>query len=164
MAPRPQALDYGFRSLRGGRIAEIATALAVALMVTLTVPLALIGQRQSAIGRVNAWAASGPPCPVASRAAFLAYGEPIREAFRFEGVRYGMSSGYASCARIATDRVLGLGHMPICQFNDPAVLEVTTPRGQVFFMTRFRPATVTIAHGRLRCVLAAHLDPNWLRN
>jgi hypothetical protein len=157
-------LDFGFRSPTHGRLADRATIIAVGVMLATTPLFALLLQREAAMGRVSAWTAEGPPCPVISRAAFAAYGEPIRDDFHYEGVRYGMASGYARCAKIATDPLFGLGHGPICQFNDPTVIAVSGPGGEVFFLTRLRPATIVMDAGRPRCVLAAHLTPDWRRN
>jgi hypothetical protein len=157
-------LDFGFRSHTRGRLADRATILAIGLMLASTPLFALLLQREAALGRVRAWAAEGPPCPVISRAAFVAFGEPIRDDFNYEGVRYGMASGFARCAKIATDHLFGLGHRPICQFNDPTVIAVSGPRGQVLFLTRLQPATITLEAGRPHCVLAAHLKPDWRRN
>jgi hypothetical protein len=158
-------LHFGFQSHRCGQSASRATTVAVALMLASILPLALAAQRQAALGRVRAWTVpNAPPCPVVSRAAVVAFGEPIRDVFTFEGTRYGRSFGYASCARIPTDPVFGFGRMPVCQFNTPAVVEVNGPHGRLFFMTGLQAVTITVPDGRPQCVLGARLAPDWRRN
>jgi hypothetical protein len=148
---------------RGPSLEQIATLCGVAIALA-SIPLAVVGQRQAAIAKARAWTAAGPPCPVVSRRAYMAFGAPVAQAFDYAGARFARAYGGASCSQITDDPLLGLGHVPVCQFNNPTVVEVTSVRGRTFFMTGIRPATILLAHGQARCVLAARLGDDWLRN
>ena len=46
--------------------------------------------------------------------------------------------------------------VPVCQFNNPTVLQVTTVWGETIFVTGSHGATVLVEDGRPRCLLAAN--------
>jgi hypothetical protein len=141
---------------------QIATVCGVVLAVA-TIPLAVIGQRAAAVARARAWIAPGPPCPVVSRLTDVGFEFQPLTAFDFEGAHFGMSYGEVNCSRIRDDPLLGTGSDPVCQFNNPTVVEVATPRGHFVFVTGIRAATIIIAHGRARCMLGAKLGFDWLK-
>jgi hypothetical protein len=133
------------------------------VMLVGTLLLSIAEQRASLIGRADAWTAAGPPCPRVSAQTARAYAAPT-ETFRFQGVEFVRGYGYAVCGEIITDRRWGIGQrMPVCRFNSPGKLEVSTSRGRFDFITGTAPATVVIAEGAPRCVLAARLAPDWRR-
>jgi hypothetical protein len=88
---------------------------------------------------------------------------PALTRFNFEGAEFGMAYGYVDCSRITDDPLLGSGSDPVCQFNNPTVVEVATSRGRAVFITGIQPATIIIAKGRARCVMAAKLGFDPLR-
>ena len=155
--------DYGDRSGRRSRAVERIGAACGVLIALATIPLALEAQRQMGVAKVRAWTLPGPPCPEVSRQAYLAFGTPASNTFTYEGARFARAYGYSNCGRVADDSLLGLGSFPVCQFNNPTVVEVTTARGEFFFMTRAQPATIVLAHGQPRCVLGARLRLDWMR-
>jgi len=154
------------RRFRPGRLRpateRIATVLGL-LIALATLPLAIIGQRQAAIAKAWAWTAPGPPCPIVSRLVDVGFAFPALTTFDFEGARFGMAYGHVDCSRIREDRLFGADSDPVCQFNNPTVVEVATRRGRIVFITGIRPATIVIARGRVRCVMGAKLKPDWLR-
>ena len=156
-------LSHEFRASRAPRWTELATLAGVLAIAAATGPLALLGQRTSEVARMRAWMVQGPACPVMSRSAFAAFGTPIHNVFSLDGVRFGRAYGDAACARIPREAVLGLGQRLVCQFTTPTIVEVSGPRGHVFFRTDMRAATVTIDNGEPDCVLGARREPNWER-
>lgn len=163
-------LDYDFQPTRSGRPAfrgrmtERATRVAVVAMLASIIPLALLGQRESALSRVHAWTLAGPPCPVISAAGYRAFDAKSSESFSYAGARYIRAYGMAASAKVAADTVLGLGERPVCQFNAPGVLAVATARGRTLYRADRTPATITMVSGAPHCVLGARLKPDWLRN
>jgi hypothetical protein len=149
------AFDFGRR--RGPRPIEIVATFGAIAVLAATLPLALAAQRIAAVAKARAWAVSGPPCPSLSRSAYLASGERIVHLIDYDGVRFGRGYGYVSCVEVAKDGGRGLDTVPVCQFNSPTVLQVTTRRGDFYFYTRIRPATVTIADDRPQCVMNASI-------
>jgi hypothetical protein len=155
--------DHVIRSFhRGPYLEQVATVCGVVIALA-TIPLAVAVQRQAALARTAAWTASGPPCPVMSRAAYKAFGAPVSNIFDYDGVWFARAYGNATCGKITADRLFALGLITVCQFNNPTVVEVATPRAQVFFMTGVRPATILVEHGQPSCVLAAKLSFDWMR-
>jgi hypothetical protein len=155
--------DFAFPSGRTRPAAEIVATLFGLLIALTSIPLALLGQRHSAIASAKAWTVDAPPCPRVSRAAYRAFGTPASNVIDYGGARFARGYGYIGCSEITQDLVLGLGRTPVCQFNNPTVLEVTTARGDFIFMTRSKAATIVLTQGKPRCVLGARLEANWLR-
>ena len=147
--------DYGVRSTRGGLPLGRAAAVGIGLMALAIIPLNLTEQkqhRQAAIAEAQAWMAPGPPCPVISRLSDVAFAPTLRTV-EFDGVRFGRAYSYMMCSDIADDGGRGQGSLPVCRFYDPMVIEVTTPKSHVIFLTRSQPATISVDHGQARCVL-----------
>jgi hypothetical protein len=141
---------------------RIATVCGVVLAVA-TIPLAVIGQREAAVARARAWIAPGPPCPAVSRLTDVGFEFQPLTPFDFEGAHFGMAYGGVTCSRIRDDPLLGTGSDPVCQFNNPTVVEFATAREHIVFVTGMRAATIVIARGQAHCVLGAKLGFDWLK-
>jgi hypothetical protein len=129
-----------------------------------TIALSLLGQRASTIVKAEAWTIPGRPCPRVSERTYRAFRAAAPEVFRFDGARIARAYGYAICGEITTDLRWGLGPpAPVCRFNTPGAVEITTARGRFHFLTGIAPATITIEHGAPVCVLGAKLAPDWRR-
>jgi len=77
----------------------------------------------------------------------------------FGHARFAREHGATLCSDIATDGGRGLGQFPICQFDHPGVLGVSTRRGVYWFWAGFMsPATVSVEHGVPTCVIGANQD------
>ena len=100
---------------------------------------------------------TGPPCPTTTRQAYLSSDIPASHVFIYDDVRFARADGMVSCDEIADHGGYGFGKLPVCQFNSPTVLEVITSRGEYFYATRAKPATVTVSDGTPSCVLAARM-------
>ncbi|HEX4196540.1 MAG TPA: hypothetical protein VHZ26_03780 [Caulobacteraceae bacterium] len=144
---------WGAISMAGGCLLGLAT-----------LGLVLGAVRYAAVLKARAWVPAGPPCPAVSRREYLASGFPAARSFDFQGLRLVRAYGYVSCAEIHDDGGRSPATVPVCQFNDPGAVVLGTPRGQVYYLPRYRPITVTLSHGRPSCVLAANLGPDWLRS
>ncbi len=158
------AKDYGARFDDRGAPWGWITAAGCCLLGLVTIGLVLGALRYTAITKARAWTPEGPPCPTVSQQDYLTSGYPASSRFDFDGLRLVRSYGYVSCAEIGDDGGRGPNHIPVCQFNDPGALDLTTPRGHVYYLPRYRPVTVLFSHGRLSCVLDAKLGPDRLRN
>jgi hypothetical protein len=100
---------------------------------------------------------TGPPCPTITRQAYMSSDISASHVFLYDDVRFARADGMVSCDEIADHGGYGFGRLPVCQFNSPTVLEIITPRGEFFYATRARPATVTVDQGTPSCVMNARL-------
>jgi hypothetical protein len=142
----------------GGRSYSLIECVAtggVMLVLAGTPLLSTAAQRLVAIARAQAWTVAGAPCPGLSPAEVPASGYRIAHAIDYGDVRFGRAYGYVSCVEVSGDGGWSMDAAPVCQFNSPSLLQVTTRRGDFYFLTRMRPATVSIVDGRPRCVLNA---------
>ena len=149
-------LDYGVRArYRGPPIATVAwIALCAGLVVVSAAQVyAWLHRQDAAIAEAKRWTITGPPCPSLSPAGFLA--SPIKPAhgFDFDDVRFARAFGHASCHEIGYDDGRNAETYPVCQFTSPAVLQITTSRGQFYFAPEVRPATIAVRHGVPTCVM-----------
>ena len=147
--------DYGVRSTRGDVPLGSAAAIGVGLIALAMVPVGMAQQRQdrqAAVAEARVWMAPGPPCPVVSRLTDIGFAPSLRTV-QFDDVRFGRAYSYMMCSDVADDGGRGQGFLSVCRFNDPMVIEVATPKSHLIFLTRTRPATVSVDHGQPRCVL-----------
>jgi hypothetical protein len=153
-------MDYGFRKKRR-RTRQMKLALAGGLLVCAGVAGSIIlagwlRDRDLAIVEARTVALSGAPCRVVTPAAALALGLPLNQTFEYPGMRLTRAFGHVSCDEIGYEGGSGWGRFSVCQFTSPGLLHVTTSRQDVFFATGIgHPATVSLPHGELRCVLAS---------
>ena len=147
--------DYGVRSDRAGpplgRAAVIGLGL-VALAMTHAELDRQKQQKQAAIAEARVLMAPGPPCPVVARLTDIGFAPALRT-IQFDDVRFGRAYSYMTCSDIGDHGGRGPGRVSVCQFNDPMVVEVTTPESHAIFFTRTQPATISVDHGQAKCVL-----------
>jgi hypothetical protein len=134
---------------------ELVTTIGVAFLFFGVVPIALLAQRHAAVEKARRLEVGGPPCQRLSAAAFASADAPALQTTNVGGVLFARRYGYVVCDYVATDHGRGLDRTPICRFNNPTLLAVTTPRGRFYFHTGVAPATVTLAHDEPGCVLNA---------
>jgi hypothetical protein len=146
------------KKIRIGRyrvsLLQLIAACGTTLVVVGAVLFLVIGQRLAAISKARDWTAIGAPCPTLSVAAYQASGNRIAHVIDYDGVSLGRGYGYVNCDEIADDGGRGRGVIPICQFNSPTILQVTTKRGRFYYFTQSSPATISIVDGVPRCVMA----------
>ncbi len=146
--------DFGVRARKKTApvlpiVAILAVVLAAAVLAGWWLP------RSREIAKAEAWTFTGAPCPSVSAQAFAAWVVKPRESFEFGDITFARGYGHASCEEITNDGGKGFGRHPVCQFTAPAVLHVTTKRGDFYFITQTGPATVAVEHGVASCVRAA---------
>jgi hypothetical protein len=147
--------DYGVRSDRAGPPLGRASLVGLAL-IALAMSHAELDrqkqQKQAAIAEAWTLLAPGPPCPTVARLTDIGF-TPALRTVQFDDVHFGRAYSYMTCGDIGDNGGRGPGSVSVCQFNDPMVVEVTTPKSHVIFFTRTRPATISVDHGLARCVL-----------
>jgi hypothetical protein len=115
----------------------------------------ITANRETAVADAKAWTIQGPPCPSLTRDAFQAQNLKPRRSFDYREVKLARAYGHVECRQIKNGGGQGLGSHTVCQFTSPAVLQVTTSKGDFFFLPGIgKPATVSIEQGVARCVLA----------
>lgn len=125
------------------------------LIVLATVVVGWVWHRHTKIAEYQAWMVTGAACPVISKADYEASGTVAGHIFEYDGARLARAYGYVNCDEVASDGGKGMGTIPVCQFNSPTMLRVTTKRGEVFYSTRTSPATVSFKDDQPSCVLNA---------
>lgn len=131
-------------------------AIAMGVLAVVVVGAWLVAMRHTAEDKARAWTPAGAPCPVISRAAYLASGFSATNHVDFDGVGFSRAYGYIVCSDINDDGGRSPAELPVCQFNDPGALDIVTGQGHTYYLPRTQPATVVISHGRASCVLAAN--------
>jgi hypothetical protein len=108
----------------------------------------------------RAWTIDGPPCPQVDRPAYSVVGRRRPRTFTYGGVAFTRQFGHASCVAIRERGFMAKASYRVCQFNAPAMVAVTLPSGDTTtWQTGVgRKVTVTVRHGRARCVLAGWFD------
>jgi hypothetical protein len=152
------SLNLGFRR----KPRRPAMAGAVVVMLALVV-IALVGvwsvDRANRMSDARAWTVDGPPCPSVTPAALAASDEAAVQATTFSGVGFDRAHGAVRCSDIGYDDGRSDESFPVCQFDHPGGLEITTRRGRF----AFRPppldaATVQVRHDVPTCVLGSSME------
>lgn len=146
------------RRLRGG-LPWFVTAGGIALAVGAVIATEVL-RRQHEIAEATAASQAalvdGPPCPTLTPAAFAASKLQPKKAFIFNEIRFARRYGHADCSTLADPVRKGGAFIPVCQFTSPAVISVTTHKGEFYFEPGVgRSATVFVPDTGPRCVLAA---------
>jgi hypothetical protein len=147
-------LDYGAR-----RRPRQAARMVLAIIMIGLVVAALAGlwatTRAARMAHARAWTDSGPPCAMAKASALAAAAEPPTQAQTYGGVRFVRAHGAIRCTEIGYDGGRSDDEFPVCQFDHPGGLAVTTPRGTYLFAPApLRAATVQVRHDIPECVVS----------
>jgi hypothetical protein len=105
---------------------------------------------------------TGPPCAPLTRVAFEHQPfHPDVHGFDFQDMKVVYAFGDSECRRYGDWRA----SYTRCMFTSPGVVHVTAGGAEAFYTPGIgRPATVTLANGKLSCVLASHftaINPNF---
>jgi len=150
------ALDYGARR-RPRRRALIISGAALALLAVGTLILITINDRNARIAEAKAWTVSGAPCAHGVGLAWDADAPP--QTVDFGNARFARAHGATRCAEIGYDGGRSGDVFPVCQFDHPGRLEITTDHGATLFqLAPLEPATVSIEHGLVRCAVGLSQD------
>ena len=97
----------------------------------------------------------GQPCPGLTRQAFVDGHMAASLVFDFGDVRFARRFGHVDCSMVAERGGAGAFY-PVCDFTGPAVLVVTTKKGEVYFAPGVgNGATVSVAHDQPRCFMGS---------
>lgn len=140
---------------RGGSIIRIVATLGIVLVIGV-VAASWLYHRSEAVRTAQAWAITGPPCPTASQQTFAASAMKPHMAYEFGDVSFTRAYGHVSCQEITNDGGRGFGTFPECQFTSPGLLQVTTKRGDFYFIVETGPATVMVKDDVPSCVRAGN--------
>ena len=154
--------DFGVRGRRAGPpVARMALVIGAPLLLA-TIATGWFLHRQNAVANARAWTISGPPCPSLTAAAYQSSPTPVTRAFDYDGVVFARASAEVSCNEVVKDAGRGWGRFPVCQFNSPGMLKITTSRGDFFFAVSGGPATVSVRDGQPVCMRNSnfHGEPN----
>jgi hypothetical protein len=122
----------------------------------LGLPALLVGSTWSdRVALKRQWTVAGPACPVVDKPDRAVVGRRSPQFFDYQGVRFGRQSGEVSCVAPPDGNPLDPKSYAVCQFPAPVMVSVATDARTVIFQPGLgRPATVTVRHGQVSCVLA----------
>lgn len=129
-----------------GILLLLATVASMPLMVGLGTWLTHQAMRKE-------WTMRGPACPIVPAISIAARGARPPPPFLYQGVAVAYQIGDVFCEAVP-EGYFKRGYYPVCQFDAPAAVAVTTGGRTVIFEPGVgHPATVTIRHGQTSCVV-----------
>jgi hypothetical protein len=156
-APRGLALPIALshdRSRRG-LIGKLQMAGLLLLLATIaSIPLVVgLGTWFSHQAMRKEWTMKGAACPIVPAISIAAQGAKPPPPFVFQGVAYAFQIGDVFCEAVP-EGYFKRGTYPVCQFDAPGAVEVTTGGGKVIFEPGVgHHATVTVRRGKTSCVV-----------
>jgi hypothetical protein len=138
-----------------GLIGRLQMAGVILLLVTIIcIPVSIgLGTWVSHQSLRKEWTAAGPACPVVPRVSIAAIGARPPAPFTFQGVHFAFQIGDVSCEAVPKGYFKS-GTYPVCQFDAPAAITVTTAARTVIFEPGVgHRATVTVRDGQPSCVV-----------
>jgi hypothetical protein len=104
------------------------------------------------------WTIEGPACPIVPAISNAGRGAKPPAPFTYQGVRFAYQIADASCEAVPEGYLTSRTY-PVCQFDAPGAVAVTTAGRTVIFEPGVgRRATVTVRDGRATCV-----EGGWFR-
>jgi hypothetical protein len=104
------------------------------------------------------WTIEGPACPIVPAVSKAGRGARPPPPFTYQGVRFAYQIADASCEAVPEGYLTSRSY-PVCQFDAPGAVAVTTGGRTVIFEPGVgRRATVTVRDGRATCV-----EGGWFR-
>jgi hypothetical protein len=108
---------------------------------------------------IRAWSITGPACPQVGALDPTVAGRKPAKAFVYRSVRFERQAGHASCVVLDEGGPFSRRLYPVCQFNAPAGLTVTTAQGSLRFQPGAgRNVTVQVRDGRPTCFMAGWFE------
>jgi hypothetical protein len=151
-------LDYGAQRLHRRRVLAIAGLLLLALGLAVAIAF-VIQDHASRMASARAWAASGPPCATGTAAALATDGGNEAQSFVYDGVRFTRLHGAVRCAEIGYDEGRSDREFPVCQFDHPGALSITTSKGvTVFVLPVLQAATIQVRNDTPTCVIGSTME------
>jgi hypothetical protein len=151
-------LDYGAQRPPRHRAMTLAGGALIALVIAALLAAA-VTNRATRMSEAREWTASGPPCARSTTAALLAADEAPDQMTMFQGVRFARTHGAIRCNTIGYDEGRSGDDFPVCEFDHPGGMEVTTAAGRYdFLLNPMSPATVQVRHGVPACVVGSSVE------
>lgn len=153
------SLDYGTAKRRPTPVGLWIGGLAVVVAIVAATHYFLDRRDKQMAAEAKAWIVTGPPCPQVTKAVFAAQPFEARQVTNLAGVRWARSSATVVCH--GTDMGGGKGQIadPVCQFSSPRVLQITTAKGDFYFVPGLgNRATVSVHDGVASCVIGASVQ------
>jgi len=153
------ARDYGGPRARGVKAAVWAAVGLAVLVVAALLGTNFVYARQKAVAKAAEWRVDGAPCPTLDRAAYEAQPYRARQIFTYDDFQIGRFAGHVTCDTVNEKGGMSLSKYVQCQFTSPAVLVVTTPRGETIYNPGAgKAATVMVRKGEPRCLLDSNFQ------
>jgi hypothetical protein len=150
--------DNGVQRPARRRAMTIAAGVVIALAAAALVAVA-IADRSRRTSAAHEWTASGPPCAHSTATALLAADQAPVQLNVFQGVRFARARGAVRCKSIGYNEGRSANDFPVCQFDHPGGLEVTTSFGRYdFLLDPMKAATVQVQHGIPSCVVGSTVE------
>ncbi|HSZ53158.1 MAG TPA: hypothetical protein VK801_16440 [Caulobacteraceae bacterium] len=150
--------DYGVQRPPRRRALTIYAGAMIALAVVALV-MVVAADRSTRMSQAREWTASGPPCARSSAAALLAANEAPDQLTVFQGVRFARTHGAIRCNTIGYNEGRSGDDFPVCEFDHPGGVEITTSSGRYdFLLNPMYPATVQVQHGVPACVVGSTVE------
>jgi hypothetical protein len=150
--------DYGVQRPQRRR-----ALMTVGLAILALVVAALIGvaaaNRSSRMAEAREWTASGASCARSTPTALVGAGEAPVQVVMFDGVAFARTHGAVRCNTIGYNEGRSANDFPVCEFDHPGGIEVTTSFGRYdFLVSPMSPATVQVQHGIPSCVVGSTVE------
>ena len=131
----------------------------LALALLAAVIFVIANARATRLANARAWTVSGPPCARTTTAALAALGYDVRQVVSLPGARFTRAHGEATCTTIGYDGGRSDSEFPVCEFNHPGGVVVTTAKGTFAFQPGgVSGATVQVPNGQPNCVVATNRE------
>jgi hypothetical protein len=151
------ALDYGAQR-KPRQAVVIISGLVLAAIAVGCLTLIFVNDRQAKIAEARAWTVSGALCPQGADGSWDASDGPP-QIVDFGNARFARAHGAIRCTEIGYDGGRSDDVFPVCQFDHPGHLEITTDHGATRFeVGPMDPATISVEHGVARCVVGRSQD------
>ena len=151
--------EFGVRRAprrRFGPVVGVAAVVAARVLITVQ---QVLQRRNEGVADYKAWMVSGPACQAPARQAFDTSGGAQAQVSDFGGVRFAREHGAMQCSDIADDGGRAHDTFPVCQFDRPGLIQVSTRRGLYWFWAGYMsPATIAVRHDVPSCVIGATQD------
>ena len=150
--------DFGVRQSRRRLFGAIGGGLALAAIAGATV-LHLKQKEAEGVAEYKAWMVFGPACPAPAKPVFDTTDGGHGQEMTFSTVRFARAHGASLCHDLNDKEGRGKDIFPVCQFDHPGVISVTTARGTSWFWPGYMsPATISVRNGVASCVIGASQD------
>lgn len=150
--------DYGVQRPPRRRALAIGAGAVIALAAAALVAVA-VADRSTRMSEAREWTASGPACATSTATALLGADEAPDQVSMFQGVRFARTHGAVRCNSIGYNEGRSGDDFPVCEFDHPGGIEVTTSFGRYdFLLPPLSAATVQVRHGIPTCVVGSTVE------